>query len=122
MLSVIKLINVHYRDENHRAMKVQFKTTIEGMDEYSKYYYITVEGEEEREVTKEEGNQYYKQLRERYPQMKALTLIDVNHEAVTHIRVVEHFEVRLGYDYVCSCDDMKEVREAEERVKEALRQ
>lgn len=121
MFTVIKLINVHYRDENHRPVKVIFKTTIEGVEEFDKRYYVAIEGEEEREVTKDEGNAEYKYLREKHPDAKVIVIIDANYEAVTHIRVADHFEVYVGYDRICACDDMKEVREVEEKLKEKLR-
>lgn len=121
MFTVVKLINVHYRNEECRPVKVQFKTTLEGLDELTKHYYVTVEDGEEREVTQDEGNAEYKYLREKYPDMKALVIIDADDGWIRHTRVAEHFEVYVGYDFICSCDTATEVREVEEKLKEKLR-
>ena len=120
MFTVIKLINVHYHDEYYRPMKVQFKITVDDIDSFDKRYYIITNGEE-REVTREEGNKEYKRLREQNPDMRALILIDRRNETITHVRVAEHFEVYLGSIFICSCDDIKEVREAKEKLRENLR-
>lgn len=121
MFTVVKLINVHYRNEEHRSVKVQFKTTLEGVEEFTKRYYITVDGSEEREVTQDEGNAEYKYLREKYPDMKALVIISADDDWIRYTRVGEHFEVYVGYDFICSCDTINEVRDVKEKLKEKLR-
>ena len=120
-MTVVRLINVHYRSEDGCMTKVAFKTTIEEIEEAVKHYYIAFEGKEEYEVTKEEGNNEYQRLRKQHPDAKVFIIVDMNYEAVTHVRVAEHYEVYLGYDRVCACDDMNEVREVEETLKEKLR-
>ena len=77
MFVVVKLINVHYHNEDRRLTKVQFKTTLEGVKE-ERHYYIVSEDKTEREVSKEEGNEEYKRLREIDPYMRALILIDTD--------------------------------------------
>ena len=121
MVMIIKLVNVHYYDERRHPVKVCFKTRVEGIEELDKRYYISIDDGEEKEVTKEEGNAEYKRLREEHPDAKALVLIDTKYDAVTHISVAEHFAIYVGYDFVCSCDNMDEVREMEEKIKEKLR-
>lgn len=114
MLSIIKLINVHYRDERQCLKKVQFKTTFETPQNEKRYYII--ENEEQREVSKDEGNERFKQIREHYPNARSLTIIDVNNEAINYCRVNDHYEVYLGGNFYCTCEDIKEVRREVEEL------
>lgn len=119
MLTVIKLVNVHYRDKKHCLKKVTFKTVIDSTSEFDKRYYVIVD-EGEREVTKDEGNAEYKYLREKHPEARVLILIDAKNEVITYTRVVDHFEVYLGYDFICTCDNLKEVEEVRAKLKKTL--
>ena len=118
MVHVVKLVYFHYREDN-ADKKIQFKTMYDDTLQ-KKTYHVIYDNGAEAEVEREIGNQYYKNLASRYPQHKALILIDKHPEEARYFRVLDHYEVRLGDEVCCTCDDIKEAREEVEVLREHL--
>lgn len=116
MLSVIKLVNVHYRGEKGNE-KVQFQTLFDTTTNIKTFNVIT-DGEL-KEVKQEEGNEVFRRLKQEHD-TKVITIIDVNNESITYFRIMEHFEVRIGNDFYCTCDNIEEVRDVVKELKEKL--
>ena len=82
-----------------------------------KSYYVIEKGIE-TPVSKDEGNELYAKLRKEYPNAKAITIIDLPSEQIHYVKVNDHYEVHIGSEFHCSCQDMNEVREEIEKLKE----
>lgn len=117
MIKLIRLVNVYYIEDGRRA-KESFKTFLDTIGNEKTY---KLESRNEvLEITKEQGNQHYEYLKQNHPEMKAIVVIGMNEDNVSYTRVNEHFEVRLGGEFCCSCDTVAEAREVRDNLKKVL--
>ena len=110
---VIKLVSVHYKN-NYKSINVKFQTVLDRITGEKVYHVIDDSGD--RIVTKQYGNQLYRSLKQQYPNMRSLTIIDIDCKLATYIRINEHYEIRIGNSFFCSCDNINEVRDVLEQL------
>lgn len=118
MLVITKLINVHFRWKN-KMTKWSFKTVYDDTQGIKHYYIVT--SKRKLEVEKEQGNKIFEFVRKHFPQHKTIVIINLDSECVQYVRVVDHYEIRVNGEFVRSCDDIQEAREAKEEIKDQIR-
>lgn len=118
MRAIKRLVSVSFKDEAGKQNKVQFMKIFDDVADKATY---EIRGEGLiLKVEKEEGNLYYKKLRAEHPESVSLLIFDDTDEINYH-RVFDHYEVTRGGKFVCSCDNMQEVREEVARLKRAAK-
>lgn len=117
---IIKRVNVHYGKGNVAYFTTTFDVTTD-----EKHYYVTTNGQNgqngQKEVTKEEGNELFCQLKAAYPLLRSIVLEDIRDEDVRYSRYHHYYNIYVKDSFYCSCDSLKEAEEIQEYVQELLK-
>ena len=116
MKYVNKLVNLHYID-NNKQKKVSFQTVYDDVQHTIEYSVIDESGR--RMVSKEEGNEYFRELRKTYPASRAIVIIEKERK-IQYKMVSGHYEIYVDGKFQSTCEDYKELREEVNRLKEGF--
>lgn len=117
MVYIIKLVNVHFKDETGEHV-VKFRTLYDGTSGKKSYAVSYGNKDEWQNTSKEEGNVIFERIKSGYNNVKVLTIIDKYGNQITWHRVSDHYEVRIGGKFYCSCQSIGEVKEEIDKLKE----
>lgn len=110
----VKHVVLHlYGVDDNRT--VHFVTTRDDMSAVKEYRIM--EGMSEVVVGMEEGNKHWKDLINNYQSHKAITIFDEEPD-IQYTNDNGHFVITVDGNFYCTCDNMKEVREAIQGLKE----
>lgn len=119
MLLVTKLVNVHFT-WNNRNIKWSFQTIYDNCCETKKYNIIGTK--RTIEITKEQGNKLYQFLQRHFPNRKVFVIIDKENLTIHHVRVCDHYELRVNDQFAQSCNTLDEVREEKIKLEEKIKE
>ncbi|MBO7695476.1 MAG: hypothetical protein J6T10_22855 [Methanobrevibacter sp.] len=76
MINLIQYWNVHYKDRNNIEYKATFQTWENDVTKKREYWIFRPPDRIVEIVSKEEGNEYFKMLKEKYKMLKVIKLIN----------------------------------------------